>query len=178
MNDDKSVKICSKCGIEKELNMFAKNKKARSGFGGTCKECRNKLYKPTPEKTKQYKKTYKSKYPDKAKEYARKRREVNGEEIRLKKRLRRKNNPEKRRADERKFRLNHPDYKKRKDKRYRLKNKNQLREKRVTNLPYNYIKDSLKRSGFELEQIKNNPELIEVRRITIKIKRLCKTLQN
>jgi len=39
------IKKCNKCGIEKELSLFIKNKKCKNGYGGTCKECSNKYSK-------------------------------------------------------------------------------------------------------------------------------------
>jgi hypothetical protein len=35
------TKICTKCGIEKELSKFAKAKTGRFGVRGDCKECNN-----------------------------------------------------------------------------------------------------------------------------------------
>lgn len=46
------TKICSKCGIEKELNCFSKDQKTKDGFAYRCKEC-DKEYK------KQYNETHK-----------------------------------------------------------------------------------------------------------------------
>jgi len=34
-------KICSKCGVEKDLSEFAKAKTGKFGIRGDCKECRN-----------------------------------------------------------------------------------------------------------------------------------------
>lgn len=41
----------------------------------------------------------------------------------------------------------------------------------TTNLSDNYVKNKLRQSGFSTEQLNENPELIEVKRIIIKIKR-------
>lgn len=46
------TKICSKCGIEKELSCFSKDRKTKDGFAYRCKEC-DKEYK------KQYNETHK-----------------------------------------------------------------------------------------------------------------------
>lgn len=46
------TKICSKCGIEKELNCFSKDRKTKDGFAYRCKAC-DKEYK------KQYNETHK-----------------------------------------------------------------------------------------------------------------------
>ena len=53
--------------------------------------------------------------------------------------------------------------------------KSLLRKKHISNLHDWYIKDLLKLTGFKPEQI--TPELIELKRITIKTERLCKQLK-
>ena len=55
------------------------------------------------------------------------------------------------------------------------KNRNKAR-KACKNLNYSYIKNNLKKQGFSSDNI--TLELIETKRILIKIKRLCKTLEN
>jgi len=35
------MKVCSKCGIEKDLNTFHKNKALKDGYNNWCKECRS-----------------------------------------------------------------------------------------------------------------------------------------
>lgn len=40
-----STKICTKCGIEKELDQFHKNKGYRLGVTAQCKKCRNEVIK-------------------------------------------------------------------------------------------------------------------------------------
>jgi hypothetical protein len=79
---------------------------------------------------------------------------------------------------------------------YRLKNKerdNQLskeyrknhkhkgteyEQKRVGNLEKSYVISQLKQQGFKQEQIEVLPQLIELKRLTLKTKRLCKQLKN
>jgi len=36
------MKICTKCGIEKELSLFTRNKKSGDGSGAICKQCDSK----------------------------------------------------------------------------------------------------------------------------------------
>lgn len=36
------TKVCNKCGLEKEITLFGKNKSTKSGYAGYCKECGNK----------------------------------------------------------------------------------------------------------------------------------------
>lgn len=54
-----------------------------------------------------------------------------------------------------------------------------IEQRRRNNLSDRYIKRLLReKSGFTTDQIKDNPELIETKRIIIKTKRLCKTSQS
>ena len=39
-----TIKICSKCKIEKSQSYFSKNKTNKSGLSDTCKECSQKYY--------------------------------------------------------------------------------------------------------------------------------------
>lgn len=50
--------------------------------------------------------------------------------------------------------------------------------KYISKLPDSYLKRNLLKRGFSYEQIIINSELIEVQKLIIKTKRLCKTLQN
>lgn len=38
------TKICTKCGIEKPLDQFAKNSSKHDGLSPQCKECKHKYY--------------------------------------------------------------------------------------------------------------------------------------
>lgn len=38
------TKICTKCGIEKPLTEFVKNKTKKNGYASECKECKHKRY--------------------------------------------------------------------------------------------------------------------------------------
>lgn len=67
-------KICTKCKINKPLNMFTKHKNGKLGVNSECKECqahREKQYKDNhKERTRIYNKQYNSLYSDDIKEYA------------------------------------------------------------------------------------------------------------
>lgn len=39
------VKTCKKCGVEKNLKEFYKDKGFKDGYKATCKECSNKIHK-------------------------------------------------------------------------------------------------------------------------------------
>ena len=38
------TKVCTKCGIEKPLDQFAKNSSKPDGLSPQCKECKHKYY--------------------------------------------------------------------------------------------------------------------------------------
>lgn len=65
-----ALKKCTKCGIEKELNQFSKQKGNKSGLRGRCNACRKTFeYKPkAPENARRDSKKYRDKNPNKAKE--------------------------------------------------------------------------------------------------------------
>ncbi len=42
-------KVCTKCGVEKELSEFCKAKLGKYGVGSSCKECRKQYYKENKE---------------------------------------------------------------------------------------------------------------------------------
>jgi len=62
------VKICKKCKIEKDINLFFKNKSSKDGFRSECKEC-NKKYQLNKEYQKEYQQLYREKNKSKKKEY-------------------------------------------------------------------------------------------------------------
>jgi hypothetical protein len=65
----------------------------------------------------------------------------------------------------------HRDYKKKID----VKIKTRIKQKQQKiNLNFSYVKKALKKKGFTNQDITNIPELIEVQKEIIKIKRLCK----
>jgi hypothetical protein len=45
-------KVCNKCNIRKDLNLFHQHKTTRDGYYHTCKECNNKISKETYHKNK------------------------------------------------------------------------------------------------------------------------------
>jgi len=77
------MKKCSKCGVEKELSEFYKNKKSNNGIYSICKKCECKkskdYYQNNKEKLKEnmkeYSKEYRENNKEKINEYCRKRRE-------------------------------------------------------------------------------------------------------
>lgn len=46
------TKVCTKCGIEKPLDQFAKNSSKPDGLSPQCKECKHKYYEEYYKRTK------------------------------------------------------------------------------------------------------------------------------
>lgn len=138
------LKICNKCGEEKELSLFKKQKSIKCGVRPTCKKCTN---------------TANAKW-----EFE------NKEKVIASQRKSRLKNIEHHRERGREY------YKNNKDKRLQYGLPRQKLQ--IEQLSDWYIKRKLIRSGFTKEHINENKELIEVKRLIIKTKRLCKTSQN
>ena len=138
------LKICNKCGEEKELSLFKKQKSIKCGVRPTCKKCAN---------------DYNSKWVFK--------------------------NKEKTLASQRKSYLKNIEHHRARGREYYKNNKEKIlqywlpwQKLQIDKLSDFYIKKKLIRSGFTKEHINENKELIEVKRLIIKTKRLCKTSQN
>lgn len=56
------MKTCNKCGIEKELHCFGKNKAMKDGLHSSCKECINSINKAFAEANPKAKKEYSRKW--------------------------------------------------------------------------------------------------------------------
>jgi len=145
------TKICSKCGEEKELSEFVKDKHCKYGVSRQCKMCANesdrKSYLNNPEKAKEASKRYYLNNPEYSKQY----------------------------------RISNPEKVKEAKKRYRIKNQEKLNEtnkRYYLNNPekafYRRVRNRLK------EQIGGEPpkELVEIKSLIIKTKKLCKTSKN
>src|SRR5687768_13259050 len=79
----KSTKRCTKCGIEKSLDAFSKNRARPSGLQIYCKSCRQIMVKAWRDKNPDYGKNYDEKYRknhrEERREYNRQWRKQNGE---------------------------------------------------------------------------------------------------
>jgi hypothetical protein len=78
------TKICSRCGEEKDITEFVKNKKCNLGFSGTCKKCHNIYSLSNPEKVKKSRDKWKKNNPEKVKESRDKWEKNNPEKVILK----------------------------------------------------------------------------------------------
>jgi hypothetical protein len=77
----KTIKRCPKCGIEKPLYAFSKNKASRDGLQSCCKPCRQVIMKVwrenNPDREKQQQAQYRKTHREKRREYDRQWREKN-----------------------------------------------------------------------------------------------------
>lgn len=157
------MKICSKCGVGKDSICFTKRIKNSDGLHSWCKECvKNyninyckKYYSENKESLLNYSKIYRSENAEKTRIAQEKYRNENRDSLRSKYA-----------ESGKKYRLKYPE-------KAKLKQK-----KHIENLNDCIINKALKRTGFSENDIKENPELIEIRKIIIKTKRLCKTSKN
>lgn len=175
---------CRTCGNEKKVSEFH-FWKHRNSYSSECEDCFRKgraIYRNNNEinikqKAKQYRETGKSrsnwkkwasKNPNKLKEKSKEQYKKHQEKIKVKRSKR-----------------EYPSQSKEYAKSYRKSNRDKILESNakytlrlVSELNPIYCKYLLKSEGFSESVINQNPELIEVKRIILKTKRLCKTSQN
>ena len=147
---DDITRVCRKCGQEKPLEEFAKNKECVLGHSHICKQC----------KAEQSRKWHAAN-SEKCREYARKYYAANSEKAREKHRKWRAANLEKYRANASK---------------YYAANSEKCREydrKKRENLTDGYLMDKLKRCNLPV-----TPETIDYKRIQLKLYREIKKQQN
>ena len=147
---DDITRVCRKCGQEKPLEEFAKNKECVLGHSHICKQC----------KAEQSRKWHAAN-SEKCREYARKYYAANSEKAREKHRKWRAANLEKYREYDRK---------------YYAANSEKCREydrKKRENLTDGYLMDKLKRCNLPV-----TPETIDYKRIQLKLYREIKKQQN
>ena len=82
---DTITRVCRKCGQEKPLSEFVKDKTCALGYSHTCKQCnaeRNRKWRAAnPEKIREYKRKRYAANPEKVREYKRKRYAANPEKV-------------------------------------------------------------------------------------------------
>ncbi len=105
---DDITRVCRKCGQEKPLEEFAKNKECVLGHSHICKQCKaeqsRKWHAANPEKCREQFRKYRAANPEKCREQFRKYRAANPEKYRERSRKYRAANPEKTREYNRKYR--------------------------------------------------------------------------
>ena len=89
------TKRCTRCGVEKPLEMFCKDKKTKDGLNFWCRECVKKYLESIKDKKSKMDKRYREKNKEKMSEYQKKYREENKERLSQKTREYREKNKEK-----------------------------------------------------------------------------------
>lgn len=89
------TKICTKCGIEKSVDCFRKEKRVKSGLQGQCKICEKEYYLKRKDKCKKYMKEYYIKNKEKLSEQNKIYRENHKEEKKIQDKIYRENNRDK-----------------------------------------------------------------------------------
>lgn len=194
--------VCSKCKESKNIDEFKKDNKRIHGISSWCKKCHNISSRISAKENKEYNKNrvseWRKKNYEKYIENNRNWRSVNKEKIRIsnkkckiKNKIKynetrknwRKLNPDKVANQYRKYYKNHPEVIQSINKRYKIthiekvKKADSLRRKRAYRDTHDWVmRQYLKRRGIKLKDA--TCDLIEIQRIIIKTKRLCKTLEN
>ena len=155
------TKICTKCGEEKSLEEFYKDRRRKDGFYPQCKICLKKYQR-------KYKEQNRDKYLEHSKKYQRKYREQNRDKRLEENRKYYEQNRDKRLEYSKKYHEQNQDY-------FLEHSKKYSRKCRI-NLVDNYIKKILSQKfGIKFQDI--TPELIEQKRAIIQLKRLIKQLK-
>jgi len=162
---DDITRVCRKCGQEKPLEEFAKNKECVLGHSHICKQC----------KAEQSRKWHAANF-EKAREKHRKWRAANFEKAREKHRKWRAANLEKCREYDRKYYAANSEKYRANASKYYAANLEMYRaydRKKRENLTDGYLMDKLKRCNLPV-----TPETIDYKRIQLKLYREIKKQQN
>lgn len=196
------MRICKKCGDEKPLDEFRKHKDYKDGITNTCKKCHNEKNKSYPidkERKAEKNKAWRLKNPDKVKkihnkssqkrwdtgkvqayrsankgrflDYKREWREKHRDEENNRTRKWREDNPDAYKLSMRKTRVKRADANREMHKSYSERERNKIGDRYVISL----IKKKQKISAC---LIRDYPELIEAKRLQIKLKRLIDEKRN
>ena len=162
---DDITRVCRKCGQEKPLEEFAKDKECVLGHSHICKQCkaeRNRKWRAAnPEKVLEYKRKRYAANPEKARERNRKWRAANPEKVLEYKRKRYAANPEKAREYKRKRYAANPEKVLERNRKWR------------EILSDGYLRYKLKQLNLPV-----TPETIDYKRIQLKLYREIKKQQN
>ena len=162
---DDITRVCRKCGQEKPLSEFVKDKTCALGYSHTCKQCnakRNRKWRAAnPEKVLECKRKWRAANPEKIRECNRKRYAANPEKVREYNRKWRAANPEKIREYKRKRYAANPE----KVLEYNRKWREILSD--------GYLRYKLKQLNLPV-----TPETIDYKRIQLKLYREIKNQQN
>jgi DNA-directed RNA polymerase subunit RPC12/RpoP len=164
------MKTCTRCGIEKPLDEFNKSKNRKDGYQYECKYCKSERFKKwrleNIERKKAYNKKWNLENPEKSKSYIKKWKLENTEKVIESNKKWNLENQEKVKTYLKKWNSENTERKKYYNKKWRLENQDKIyyiEQKRI-----------LKKQIGETPP----PELVEVKLLINKTKRLCKTLKN
>jgi hypothetical protein len=146
-----AFKFCKACNKSKPLDFFNNHKRNKDGKNYECRDCTKSKQKLYSKKFRESEKGKQSRGLEKCKLYH-------------KEYIKEYQKTEKHKSYQKKY--------------FRLETTKIKQRKETENLSFNYLRDTLRKKGFTLDQIKTNKELTEVQKLIIKTKRLCKTLQN
>ena len=141
---NKQYKTCPRCEETKSISEFHKNKKAKDGLNGYCKECHkrsNKKYRRTNlekvrERNKESSKKYRKANPEKVKERTKNWQKANPEKARKSSKKWHKANLEYNKETVKKWQKANPEYNKEYGKKYREANPKYYKNRRKANREY------------------------------------------
>lgn len=175
------MKVCTKCGEEKDEKEFYK--KSERLYRSECKKCYCTIKKEYRQKNRQSIASYWANYykRNKPRISERNREWLKKTEYTKKRYFKEKDTPSYKKARE-KWVKNNPDkvknYKKNWYSEPEIMNKNKEKQKMWRDeLNQNYIKSLLRNKGFTRNQLEDHAEIIELQKIIIKTKRLCQKSQ-
>jgi len=185
------MKTCSKCKCEKQLTDFCKDNSVKSGLRSYCKSCNYLMQRNWIEKNKHKVKEYNERSRPKVsakKKAIQLTKQIENKcikcncsligrqllskycfdcKVEIKKVWRNENHKRNIHTAKNYFQKNKTE----------INNKTRLLEaNRRENVTDRYVSKLLReKNGFTIEQLKNNPSLLEIKRLIIKTKRICKT---
>jgi hypothetical protein len=158
--------VCKKCGESKSKDLFVKSKSCKNGIRLICEKCE---YENRKGKRGNYNSVWYSKNIQKRKKYSHIRNSKDDVKVRMK-------------ILHKKWKENNPGKHAKLCKEWATKNNDKIKKygkKVVDEMPDYYIINRLVYcDGFKKEIVIEHPEIIETKRLILKTKRLCKTLQN
>jgi len=180
------TKICSCCKEEKSTEEYWLKKSGKDGLNARCKICESLIkaekYRINSEKIKKIANEYRKNNPEKVKKLKHRYYENNKEIIKKRSKKWLEDHPEMKTEKSRRYDSKYPERVKEKTSRMYKKHRVKLIEKAIKEgrkareeLKDTYIIKRIKADyNLATETIKNNPELIESKKLSIKIKRLLK----
>lgn len=176
---DDITRVCRKCGQEKPLEEFAKNKTSALGRKHICKQCNTELVlkwrAANPERVRENDRKRRAANPEKYREQYRNRYLANPEKILRRNRKWQAENAEKRREYCRKWRAANLEKVRESNRKWSAANPEKVREfgrKRREELHDSHLRSHLKKCGLPI-----TPETIDYKRIQLKLYREIKKQQ-